>query len=74
MTSKQANWIRSKECHNVFDTIKKLVSRENLLSYPNFNEFFVIYMDSNKLQLGPVISQDDNTIAFYSRKVNSASS
>ena len=51
---------------------KKLVSRETLLYYPNFNKPFVIHTDSNKLQLGSVISQDDKPIAFYSRKLNSA--
>ena len=61
MTCKQAKW-----------NFKKLVSRETLLSYPNFNESFVIHMDASKLQLGAVISQDDKPIAFYSRKLNSA--
>ena len=72
MTSKQAKWNWSKECQKAFDTIKKLVSRETLLSYPNFNKPFVIHTDASKLQLGAVISQDDKPIAFYSRKLNSA--
>ena len=33
---------------------------------------FVIHMDEHKLQLGAVISQDNKSIAFYSRKLNSA--
>ena len=40
MTSKQAKWNWSKECRNTFDTNKKLVSKETLLSYPNFNKPF----------------------------------
>ena len=52
MTSKQAKWNWSKEYDKAFDTIKKLVSRENLLSYPNFNELFEIHTDASKLQLG----------------------
>ena len=51
---------------------KRLVYRETLLSYPNYNKPFVIYTDASKLQLGAVISQDDKPIAFYSRKLNSA--
>ena len=71
-TSKQAkkNWI--KECQEAFDTIKKLVSRETLLSYPNFNDRFEIHMDASKIQLGSVISQKGKPIAFYSRKLNPA--
>ena len=34
------------------DAIKKLVSRETLLFYPNFNKTFVIHKDTSKLQLG----------------------
>ena len=33
------------------DTIKKLVCRETLLTYPNFNKPFVIRTDANKSQL-----------------------
>ena len=71
MTSKQAKWNWNKECQKAFDTIEKVVSRETLLSYPNFNKPFVIHTDASKLQLGAVISQDDKPIAFYSRKLNS---
>ena len=72
MTSKQDNWNWSKECQKAFDSIKKLVSKETLLSYPNFNKTFVIHIDASKLQLGAVISQYDKPIAFYNRKLNSA--
>ena len=72
MTSKQANWNWSKECKKAFDTMKKLVFRENLLSYPNFNKPFVIHTDTGKLQLGSVIRQDNKPIAFYSRILNSS--
>ena len=52
--------------------MKKLVSRETLLSYPNFNEPFEIHTDRSKLQLGSVINQKGKPIAFYSRKLNPA--
>ena len=72
MTSKQAKWNWSKGCQNEFDTIKKLISRETLLSYPNFNEPFEIHTDASKLQLGSVISQKGKPITFYNRKLNPA--
>ena len=72
MASKQAKWNWSKECQKAFDTIKKIISRETLLSYWNFEKPFVIQTDASKLQLGSVISQDDKPIAFYGRKLNSA--
>ena len=49
--------LRGKECQKAFDTIKKLVFRDTLLSYHNFNEPFEIHKDASKLQQGSVISQ-----------------
>ena len=72
MTSKQAKWNWDTKCQKAFDSIKKIVSRETLLSYPNFNEPFDIHTDASKLQLGAVISQKGKPIAFYSRKLNPA--
>ena len=72
MISKQAKWNWSKECQKAFDTIKKLVSRETLFSYPKFNEPFEIHTDTGKLQQGSVISQKGKPVVFYSRKLNPA--
>ena len=44
MTSKQAKWNWDTKCQKAFDSIKKIVSRETLLSYPNFNEPFDIHL------------------------------
>ena len=64
MTSKQTKWDWSKEYQKAVDTNKKLASRETLLSYPNFNNSLIMHTEICKLQLGPVISQDDKPIAF----------
>ena len=49
MTFKQAKWNWSKVYQKAFDTIRKPVSTETLLSYPNFNETFKIHVDASKL-------------------------
>ena len=72
MTSKEAKWNWTNECQMAFDIIKKIVSREVLLSYPDFSDTFEIHTDASKYQLGAVISQKGRPIAFYSRKLNSA--
>ena len=72
MTSKQVKWNWSKECQKAFDTIKRLDFRESLLSCPNFNKPFEIHTDVSKVQLGSIISQKDEPIAFYNRKLNPA--
>ena len=58
------------ECH--FVSLKKLLSKEVLLTYLNFNEPFDIHADASDVQLGAVISQNDMPIAFYSCKLNKA--
>jgi hypothetical protein len=55
-----------------FETIKTIVGREVLLSYPDFSQPFHIHTDASKTQLGSVISQDKKPIAFYSRKLQPA--
>ena len=72
LTSKQAVWKWTDEHQNAFDAMKKIVAREVLLSYPNFNEPFEIHTDASATQLGAVISQKNKPIAFYSRKLNPA--
>ena len=56
----------------VFDKMKKIVSREVTLAYPNFSQPFVIYTDASDYQLGSVITQEGRPLAFYSRKLNTA--
>ena len=70
MTSKQATGNWTKEHQKAFAHMKKSISRETLLVYPNFSKPFVIHTDASKVQLGAVINQDNKLIAFYSRKLN----
>ena len=58
MTSKQAKWSWNNECWTIFNTIKMQISRETL------NQPYIIHTDASK-------NQDDKSIAFYSRKLNS---
>ena len=40
---------------SAFEAMKKIISRETLLAYPNFDEEFHIHMDASHTQLGAVI-------------------
>jgi hypothetical protein len=61
-----------KEHQDAFDQFKTLISKETLLTFPNFNEPFHIFTDASKYQLGAVIMQNDKPLTFYSHKLNSA--
>ena len=72
LTSKEAVWRWTDIEQKAFDTMKKIMSRETLLAYPNFNIPFKIHTDASHTQLGAVILQENRPIAFYSRKLNPA--
>jgi len=50
----------------------KVIVKETLLAYPDFNKPFQIHMDASHYQLGAVVSQEGKPIAFYIRKLNPA--
>jgi hypothetical protein len=61
-----------KEHQDAFEQFKIIISKETLLTFPNFNEPFHIFTDASKYQLGAVIMQNNKPLAFYSRKLNAA--
>ena len=72
LCSKNATFSWGSEQQKAFNDMKKILSREVLLAYPDFDKEFVIHTDASHTQLGAVISQDGKPIAFYSRKLNDA--
>ena len=72
LCSKTAKWEWKEEQQKAFNDMRKLISREVLLAYPQFDKEFTIHTDASHTQLGAVISQDGKPIAFYSRKLNPA--
>jgi len=72
LTSAKVPWKWTDECQQSFDTMKRLIARETLLTYPDFNKAFEIHTDASKVQLGACISQEGKPVAFYSRKLNPA--
>jgi hypothetical protein len=72
LTSTKNSWKWSDEEQNAFDTMKKIMARETILAYPNFEIPFEIHTDASAFQLGAVISQNGKPIAFYSRKLSPA--
>ena len=60
------------EQRKAFQQMKALVAGETLLAYPDHNKPFVVETDASDYQLGAVIKQEGQPVAFYSRKLNSA--
>jgi RNase H-like domain found in reverse transcriptase/Integrase zinc binding domain len=72
LTSKTVPWKWTDKEQKAFIAVKAIISKETLLSYPDFNSLFEIYTNTSKAQLGSVISQHGHPIAFYSCKLNPA--
>ena len=72
LISGKVKWKWTNEHQTAFDEMKRVITRETLLAYPNFNKPFDIHMDASLQQLGACISQDGHSIAFYSQKLNLA--
>ena len=72
LVSTKAKWKWTEEEQQAFDNMKKIISQEVLLAYPDFTKMFDIHTDASDLQIGSVISQDNQPIAFFSRKLNDA--
>ena len=72
LTSSTAKWDWTEQCQKAFEDMKKLIAKETLLTYPNFNKMFELHTDTCKVQLGAGISQEGRPVAFYSRKLNPA--
>ena len=69
LLKKGTRWVCAAEHQRAFDNIKRVMAKETLLHYPNFNKTFEIYTDASLHQIGAVITQANNPIAFYSRKL-----
>ena len=72
LTSKNVPFIWTNIQQIAFDKIKTIISKDVLLSYPDFSKRFDIHTDASDLQLGSVISQEGKPIAFFSRKLTPA--
>jgi hypothetical protein len=74
LTSSKVKFEWHSSHQQAFDKIKKIMGTEVLLCYPDFNKPFHLNIDASDHQLGAVIMQDkkQTTIAFYSRKLNTA--
>ena len=51
------------------EKIKRIVARDDFLTYPYFNEMFKIRTNASAFQLGAVISHKGKPIAFYNRRL-----
>ena len=54
---------------SAFQQIKRLVTEDVLLRFPDYNKPFSIYTDASKYQIGATIKQENLPVAYFSRKL-----
>ena len=64
LTSKNFKYNWKDKHQRCFDAIKRVIVREVLLGYPDFNAPFEIHTDASKFQLGSVVSQKGQANRF----------
>jgi hypothetical protein len=65
--SKSFNWAEAQG--KEFQEIKKVITQNALLRFPDFDKIFDIHADASDNQLGSLISQDGYHVPFYIRKL-----
>ena len=72
LTSKDLPYKWTEVEQKAFKDIKAIISKDVLLAYPNFLIPFDVHTNASDTQLGAVISQKGQLIAFFSQKLTSA--
>lgn len=69
--SSKKNPFKWQDIHQkAFTEMKKMISKEVLLSFPDYTKAFQLYVDASDLQMGAVLMQGEKTLAFFSKKLN----
>jgi len=69
-TSKTMAFKWTPECQHSFNELKKLISKEDFLSFPDYTQKFTLMPDAPDRQLGVVLMQNGKPVAFFSKKLN----
>jgi hypothetical protein len=69
LCGKNAKFKWETEHNEAFQKMKQTMANKTMLTYPNFDEPFVVHTDASNKQIGGVISQNDKPLGFFSKKL-----
>lgn len=76
LLKKNANFNFDEKCIESFNKCKELLTNAPILSYPNFDEEFILTTDASNFAIGAVLAQgklgEEKPIAYGSRTLNGA--
>ncbi len=65
--NKKFHWAAEHE--TAFNKIKEQLAQETMLTYPQFDQPFVVYTDASEKQIGGIVTQNGKPLGFFSRKL-----
>lgn len=68
----RGKFIWTEECTDAFEKAKTLISKQTLLSHPDWNQPFKLNVDASNVAVGAVLSQNNGPIAYYSRTLSNS--
>jgi len=69
LTHKGQAFVWDTQCEHSFQTLKKKLTTVQVLVLPNLREPFKVYCDASKMGIGGVLVQNDQVVAYASRKL-----
>jgi hypothetical protein len=66
---KNKKFVWTKKCAEAFPRLKELLTTTPILKVPNLDMDFLVCTDASKEGLGGVLMQDEQVIAYISRKL-----
>jgi hypothetical protein len=74
LCGKNTKFLWSAEHQAAFTQIKEQMAQETMLTYPQFDQPFVVYTDASEKQIGGVVTQNGKPLGFFSRKLTETQS
>jgi hypothetical protein len=65
---KSFHW--TEEAKKSFNLLKKKITEQAILVFPDFGKTFQVKCDASGFAIGAVLSQDDRPIAYFNEKLN----
>jgi hypothetical protein len=69
LSKKGTKYVWSKECDEVIQTLKKLLTTSPMLAQPDITKPFDVYCDASGTRLGCVLMQEGRVISYSSRQL-----
>ena len=67
LLSTKSKFVWTPQCQQSFQELKKIITDEVMLSFPDYSQPFDLHTDASTYLLGAVLSQNNKPIAFFSK-------